>query len=250
MGVIYTMERHHELLSLWREQGSRSLRVTHLDFHCDMRGMLVDRRSGRAYRIRDRFSDLDQGNFLTHAVLEGRIEAIRWVHDDPGGRLDDIGTVKLESDITALPYRLIRALRKDEGVPLTYDVVRSADWTGLRPGERLDIDWDYFASLEYDIESIPQRVERFWQDHSAVVPAEVYICYSPEYSHPTRDLFADFVADLADRFDSTVVARPAPTTEKPPNERSASRFVPASAYAAIRDGYHRLARGLKKRGIY
>ena len=41
MSVIYTMERHHELLRLWREQEKTGLRIVHLDFHCDMRGMFV-----------------------------------------------------------------------------------------------------------------------------------------------------------------------------------------------------------------
>ncbi len=250
MGVIYTMERHHELLHLWRERDAALLRIVHLDFHCDMRGMLIDRRTRRAYRIRDRFPDLDQGNFLTHGVLEGRIAGIRWVHDDPGGRVHDIGTVKFESDLTALPHRLALALRRTEGIALDYDVVRSEEWRGLREGERLDIDWDYFASTEYPLDSIPARIEAFWQSSSAVVPDEAYICYSPEYSHPSRQLFADFVRDMADRFGSSVVVLEPPNTGSGPNRRPIASHVPEPLYRRTRRAYHRTAQALKERGVF
>ena len=250
MSVIYTMERHHELLGLWRTQGAASLRIVHLDFHCDMRGMLIDRRARRAYRIGDRFPDLDQGNFLTHGVLEGRIASIRWVHDDPGGRVHDIGTVKFESDLTALPHRLALTFRKSEGLPLEYDVVRSQEWTGLREGERLDIDWDYFTSTEYAFESIPDRIEAFWQSASGVVPDEAYICYSPEYAHPSRGLFAEFVQDMADRFGARVITLDPPGTKTSSNRRPIKSYVPDTLYRHARTAYHRSARALKQRGVF
>lgn len=244
------MERHHELLHLWREQGASSLRVAHLDFHCDMRGMLVDRRTGRAYRIRNGFPALDQGNFLAHAVLEGRVDSIRWVHDEPGGRQHDIGTVKFESDVTALPHRIALALRKDEGMPLHYDVVTTADWGGLRDGEHLDIDWDYFACTEYAPESIPARIDAFLQHTSAATPEATYICYSPEYSHPSRELFAQFVSDLAARFGSIVVEREPAERAAPSNRRALSSYVPEPLYRRARTTYHRASRALKQRGVY
>jgi hypothetical protein len=250
MGVIYTMERHHELLHLWRAQNAASLRIAHLDFHCDMRGLLIDRRAGRAYRIGDRFPDLDQGNFLTHAVIEGRIAGARWVHDEPGGRVHDIGTVKFESDLTALPHRLAVALRREEGIALEYDVVRSSEWNGLREGERLDIDWDYFACTEYPPGSIPARIDAFWQSTSPVTPDETYICYSPEYSHPSRDLFAGFVTDLAERFGATVVALEPPAAGSSANQRPVSKYLPAPMYRRARTAYHRTARALKQRGVF
>ena len=244
------MNRHHELLRLWREQDASALRIAHLDFHCDMRGMLVDRQANRAFRIRDRFPDLDQGNFLTHAVLEGRVEAIRWIHDYPGGRAHDIGTVKFASDISAIPFRIGQVRRKDEGFPLQYEVVKTHDWAGLQPGEHLDIDWDYFAAREYAPESIDARIDRFWRDHTAVVPEVTYICFSPEYSQASRDRFDRFVLDLAERFSAEVIAHESPPRPDRPNERAVSRFVPESVYAAARNGYRRALMAMKQRGIY
>jgi len=250
MGLIYTMERHHELLDLWRTQPTTARRTVHLDFHCDMRGLLINRHTGQAYRIRDRFPDLDQGNFLTHAVLEGHVAGVRWVHDEPGGRVDDIGTVKFETDLSALPHRLAIALRTVPGIPLEYDVVCSRDWEGLREGEHLDIDWDYFASTEYPVESIPDRIAAFWQHSSEVAPGEAYICYSPEYSHPSRPLFAQFVQTMADRFGSSVVALETPSTDSAPNRRTIRNVVPPAVYRHARAGYHRTARALKTRGVF
>ncbi len=45
MNVIYVIERHDQLLQLWRSQNIKNLRVVHVDFHCDMRGLLVDRQA-------------------------------------------------------------------------------------------------------------------------------------------------------------------------------------------------------------
>jgi hypothetical protein len=250
MGLIYTMERHHEVLFQWREDNATSLQVVHLDFHCDMRGMLVDRVAQRAHRIRDRFHELDQGNFLAHAVLEHRIDRLRWVHDVPGGRADDIGTVKLESDLTALPHRLMLARRGDEGIPLAYDIVTSADWQGLRDGDVLDIDWDYFACTEYPVESIPARVDAFWNSIGDVVPELTYICYSPEYSHPSRQLFGDFVVQLADRFGSSVVEREQPADHAESNRRSGRGLVPDSVYELGRSVYRSASKALKHRGVF
>ncbi len=250
MGVIYTMERHHQLLHLWRDQGVAPRRIVHLDFHCDMRGMLIDRRAGLAHRIRDRFPDVDQGNFLVHAVLEDHVAGIRWVHDDPGGRVHDIGTVKFESDLTALPHRLALALGGAKGTPLDYEVVRSGEWDGLREGEHLDIDWDHFACTEYPLESIQDRIEAFWRTRGPAIPDQAYISYSPEYSHPSRHLFAGFVRDMADRFESNVVELAPPDTGSGPNRRPISAYLPSPLYRRARRAYHRTARILKQRGVF
>ena len=250
MATVYTVERHHEVLNLWRDNNATGLRVVHLDFHCDMRGMLVDRRNGLAYRIRDGFPDLDQGNFLAHAVAERRIDGIRWVHDEPGGRSHDIGTVKFESDLTALPHRASRAWRRRAGIALAYEVVHTRDWDWLDPGEVLDIDWDYFTCIDYEAASIPDRLASFWETVGDVIPQETYVCYSPEYSHPTRDLYTRFVADLAGRFAARVVALEAPVSDAPPHHREVSRYLPEPLYSGARTVYRRAARALKQRGIF
>lgn len=250
MPTVYTMERHHQLLHLWQAHSATGLRVVHLDFHCDMRGMLIDRRVGLAYRIRDQFPDLDQGNFLAHAVMEGRIDRLRWVHDDPGGRRDDIGTVKFESDLTALPHRAALAVRNVAGQPLHYEVVPARRWQGVEEDEVLDIDWDYFACLDYPTDSIPGRIASFWETDSGVIPEETYVCYSPEYSHPTRRLFDQFVRDLAGRFAATIVALDPPATNAPPNRRIISGYLPDRVYRTARSAYRRTALALKHRGLY
>jgi hypothetical protein len=84
MPTIYLMERHDQLMDVWRQLNLRDAHVVHLDFHCDMRGLLVDAQASRAYRITVRSPDLDEGNFITHAIFEGRVSRLRW---KPGGRL-------------------------------------------------------------------------------------------------------------------------------------------------------------------
>ena len=89
--MLYVAEHHDEVLALWRRQDLRGIRLCHVDFHDDLRGLVVDRKRKRAYPIgtlaRGR-APVDPGNFLAHAVLDGRIERIVWVHDVPGGRLE------------------------------------------------------------------------------------------------------------------------------------------------------------------
>ncbi len=85
MNVIYVIERHDQRLQLWRSQNINNLRVVHVDFHCDMRGLLVDHQAQQVYRIGDMGRGVDQGNFLTHAIIEGRVQSIRWIHRIPGG---------------------------------------------------------------------------------------------------------------------------------------------------------------------
>ena len=84
--VIYLIERHDQLLDIWRAQNATNLRVAHLDFHCDMRGLLIDRTAGCAYDIGALRAGVDQGNFLAHAILQGRVQRVRWRHDVPGGQ--------------------------------------------------------------------------------------------------------------------------------------------------------------------
>jgi hypothetical protein len=142
MSTIVAVEHHDQVLPLWRADTFSRAQVVHVDFHCDLRGLLINRKTQRAYRVRDRFPDVDEGNFLTHAVLEGLVSAIRWVHDEPGGRAHDLKTVKYESDLTALVRRGLLALSGDPGLPIRYEVCLHKDWVPLLPGEVLDIDWD------------------------------------------------------------------------------------------------------------
>jgi hypothetical protein len=247
--TIFVVEQHHQVLQLWRDQALSSQQVLHLDFHCDLRGLLIDRSAQRAYRIWDRFPDVDEGNFLTHAVLERAVTSIRWVHDEPGGRQHDLQTVKYESDLTSLFHRCALWLRRDRGVPIAYEAIPHAKWAGLRPGEILDIDWDFFASKEYPRETIPQRVDAFLSRDFACRPEHVYVCYSPAYSHPTRGLFQGFVRNLASRFQAEIVSLPAPP--KVLRKRSlCRRLLPVQVFQSARQIYRFAGLALRKRGIY
>ena len=249
MSVIYVVEQHSQVLSLWRAQQASSLHILHLDFHGDLRGLLIDRQKQRAYRIWDMRSGVDQGNFLAHAILEGRVSGIRWVHYEPGSRQYDVGTVKYESDLTALPHRWFLALRGERGVPIHYKAIPYADWTGLIEGEHLDIDWDFFACTEYPADTIQDRVEAFLGKEFPIIPEQVYVCYSPDYSHPSRTQFQHFVGDLAQIFDAEVVeVLPDPDTLA--TQPFYKKYVPPPLFRLARLVYYRASLGFRKRGIY
>lgn len=249
MCKIFVVEYHDQVLKLWQEQGLTSLDVLHLDFHCDLRGLLIDRDQQHAYRIWDRHPDLDEGNFLTHAVISGIVTGIRWVHDIPGGREYDLKSVKYKSDLTAWVHRLVFGLRSESGIPIRYEVVPETNWGGMHRGELLDIDWDFFASKEYPVDSIEERVARFFSKSFEYPPERIYVCYSPEYAHPTRELFRSFVNDLANRFHGHVVDVPS-TCRSSPDASQGENRAKSALYVTARDIYHRLGLTLRKRGIY
>ena len=74
--TVYTVERIQQVYELWTQNGLKDLRVVHIDYHCDMRGMMVDRERQCAWRIRDVRERLDCGNYLRHAVFEGVVSGI------------------------------------------------------------------------------------------------------------------------------------------------------------------------------
>jgi hypothetical protein len=242
-------EEHDQILHLWRAQNASSLRILHLDFHCDMRGLLIDRKTQRAYRIWDLNQGVGQGNFLAHAILEGRVSSIRWVHGEPGGRRYDVGTVKYESDLTALPHRWLLALRGKRGVPIHYEVMLHTDWRGLVKGEHLDIDWDFFACTAYPADTIQGCVKAFLGREFRIVPEQVTVCYSPDFSHPSRALFQSFVGDLAQIFEAEVVElQPSPDTSA--TRPFYKKYVPSALFQLARCAYYSTNLGLRKRGIY
>ncbi|MDX1521988.1 MAG: hypothetical protein R3264_10205 [Anaerolineae bacterium] len=247
--TIYVIEQHDQLLKLWRTQGATGLSVLHLDFHCDLRGLLINRPRQRAFRIWDRFPALDQGNFLTHAIMEGRIKRLRWVHHVPGGRQYDLGTVKYESDLSALPHRALLALRRQQGIPLAYDVMPYDEWADLTEGEVLDIDWDFFACQAYPVDTIPCRVRDFLDREFPIRPKQIYACYSPDYSHPSRPQFREFVQTLARIFEAEVITAQAVSPEKAANPRYRA-YLPPSIYRLVRHLYWQAGLQLRKRGIY
>jgi hypothetical protein len=201
--VIYVCQHHDEVLAHWREQDRREIALAHVDFHDDLRGLLIDRRRGVAYpigRLVRGLAPLDAGNFLAHAVLERRLAGIRWVHGRVGGRAWDAGIVRYESDLFATHHRLRHRLRGEAEYPLEFEEVLLDRWSGPRPGELLSIDWDCFASILLDAENVGARVDAFLERLGAVVPPDTYLAFSPEYSHPGLETFRDLAARLGRRF--------------------------------------------------
>ena len=252
MGKIYIVETHDQVLYLWREQAASARRILHVDFHCDLRGLLIDRPDQRAYPLREWRTGVDQGNFLKHAVLEGHVSSIRWVHDIPGGRADDAATVKYESDLTAQPHRWLLKRQGQAGLPLTYEELVYTDWTGLQPGEDLDIDWDFFTALEYDysLPIIQKKVRAFFDRDFQAVPEQITVCYSPHHSHASRDQFEQFVEQLASRFGAETITLPREEMIPDPSTFYEKQLQSLAVFEAARSYYHGWKLRLRKQGIY
>jgi hypothetical protein len=205
---LHVIERHHQLLEIWRQEGRRSLSVVHVDFHCDLRGLLIDRSQQLAYRIRDVREGLDEGNFLRHAIEQGIVTSVRWVHGTPGGRRFDVNTVKYWTDVTAMPHRWALAVTRRAPFGLRYEVQTMDQWNGLAGGEFLDIDWDTFAEKNLPPDEIGRRVEEFLAKDLSRPPCGVAACYSPFHSQPSRDAFRSFVDRLARDLSAQVIDVP------------------------------------------
>jgi hypothetical protein len=177
-----------------------------------MRGLLVDREAQEAAATQDRLLPAGvvyDGNFLTWSVLEGRVSSVRWIHSRCGGRKRDIETVKYLTDLTALPVRL--GLRRVRWRPFRYEVTPYEQWQGtLRPGEHLDVDWDFFASIRGPRAHIAERARRFVELPFGSTPAAIYLAYSEPYSHPSETLFEEFAEALARRFGASIERLPDP----------------------------------------
>jgi hypothetical protein len=206
MTILYQVEDHGAILEVLRRNGSSDLRLLHLDEHCDMRGLIIDRSLGRAATTRDaplRAGIVYGGNFLTWAVIEGLVGSVRWIYGQHGGRAEDVETLKYTTDLTALPYRI--GLLRTNWRPFHLRELRYEQWRGLEDGEHLDIDWDFFATIRAPREEIASRVEEFFSRPMAERPPAIYAAYSPRYSHPSRELFETFCQELASRCDAHVV---------------------------------------------
>lgn len=201
MTVIYVAAEHHRLYWHWKETGARNLRLSHVDFHCDMRGLLIDRAGQRA-RVHDsqELEHVDQGNFLTNAIHEGIVTGMTWAHHPFGGRRYDLGTVRYATDLRS---RLVG--QPDTGwIPLHYREVDLRHWSGPAEGTHLDLDWDALACRVY-----PKAfAERLQQDFLALDfswrPEVVYFIYSYCSSHIDDAAFEDFLEALRRKLDARV----------------------------------------------
>jgi hypothetical protein len=200
-----------------------------------MRGLLIDRHRELAYWVSGHeASFVDPGNFLAHAVMNGMVMSIRWVHDPHGGRLyDDGGVVKYESDIPALPYKWAHRLSNRPERKLTIEELYFDQWDSLlKPGEILDIDWDAIASNEYTQAKIRDLTEGFLAREFAVVPETTFLVFSPDFSNPDRTLFEEFASRLADKFSAELVYLPVPSGSA--ESRMPARSLPWRVAGTVR----------------
>lgn len=202
MTELIVAEEHSQLYDLWVENGERDLSVCHVDFHDDMRGLLIDRKRGMARFVNRRVPYIharDPGSFLSHAIMEGIVTRVRWVHDEWGGRAHDSLFVKYESDLSALPYRFLPG----KEVTIEFSEHTFEDWGGVQPGEHLDIDWDAIAFRDYDMGRVRELMSEILdRPYPADLP-RVYLVLSPGYSNPDLELFHEFIGLLEKKFDTS-----------------------------------------------
>ncbi|MCR9138487.1 MAG: hypothetical protein NXI27_20970 [Alphaproteobacteria bacterium] len=249
MPEILIAEEHDQLYEIWVERGERNLAVTHVDFHCDMRGLMVDRTHRRAHWIsRHEASFVDPGNFLGHAIMQGMVRSVKWIHDPHGGRLhDDGGVVKYESDVLAQPRQWAHRLSRGDEATVELEELYFEHWDNqLEPGEVLDIDWDAIASKEYDAAKIRHLIDSFLARQFSVIPDTTFLVFSPDYSIPDRQLFETFAQRLADKFSAEIVRLPRPTMA--PASKMPPRSLPMRVAGTVR---RHIPQSLKraKRGV-
>lgn len=207
MPKIYVADNHEQVYPIWQEHKIKGAKLTHLDFHCDMRGIMIDRKSGSAFFTSERETTfIDRGNFLAHAIMNGMISDIRWVHGPRGGRAFDVGpVVSYETDYLAWLHRYNHNRSGREAVSLKFKQCLLENWDGLQQNELLDLDWDAFASVEYDQQHREELIEAFFEKDFTHIPEITTLIYSPGYSDPDRSLFDAFTKQLADKFNANVI---------------------------------------------
>lgn len=251
MTKIFVIDQHDQLLDIWRELNMRGIQLDHLDFHCDMRGLYVDRGACRAAWVGKEPYGVDEGNFISHAVMENRVDDVVWAHSDPGGRIYDTSGVIFENDVSYLiPWKRVRkdTFRGSFGCK----VLDLSDWLGPNSKRWLDIDWDVFASIEIPRDSLEQRASLFLDSIKGKpkdAPQFISICYSPEYSHPTRGLFDQFVADIAELYDAKVDSRPC-LVDRVAQEVGIRKHIPTDFLKMKDMASTRVKQFLRRRGIF
>lgn len=245
MPEITVCDEHGQVYDLWRRRAAAGLRVVHVDFHCDMRGLLIDRGRQRVRFLTadGRIPRADSGNYLGVAMAEGIVAAVRWVHDRHGGRRYDAGTVKYVGDLSLWPGRIRRPRHSPDWTPCEFEEVGLEGWDGPAAGDHLDIDWDGLASIDYPRTHSRELVERFLAAEWSQVPAHTYLAKSPGYSDPDPEFFEEFVERLAEKLGARVTRLPPPSLPegypKPPQDlRRAERIKYRAVLALHRAGIY------------
>lgn len=216
--------------------------MVHVDFHCDMRGLLVDRKLQRAWQVPDVRQTLDEGNYLRYAIFEGVVSSVTWVHGTPGGRLYDVHTVKYTTDLSNW-FR--RRESSDAGsIELPYAQVEMSDWPGIQGPAFLDIDWDTFADQSLPRSEIDQRVAQFLEKPLGEELSGVSVCYSQHHSHDTRDQYESFVHEMANRLNAEIVR--VPYVEGSNELPLKMKVIPKPIYSLLQHNYHSMRLGIKR----
>jgi hypothetical protein len=210
MREIILIEHHDQVYAVWKQRKLSNLKVAHVDFHCDMNGLYIDRPSCSAFfNSARKMRFVDRGNYLAHSIMEGIVTDLCWVHDAQGGRAFDVGpVVAYEADILAPWYRLKQKFSKQPVVSFAYQECLLQNWQGPEQNEQLDLDWDALASVEYSDEHRNNLIANFLEREFAVVPQTTFLVYSPGYSHPDRAFYEDFAQKLSNKFGAQIVRLP------------------------------------------
>ncbi len=204
--VVYTCDDHSSVYTHLRAESARGLAVTHVDAHCDLKGTLIDRNAGRAW-LRRQGLPVSASTYLSHLVALGIVGDLTWIHDEIGGRRNDLGTVLYTSDLDRIAYRLVR--RPDgPGVALTYQEGAYDAWRHRDAERVLDIDWDFFADWRKSEGRAASEVDALLDEKLETVPHCAYVAYSSHYSRPSRAAYESFVVRLAQRLSARVEAIP------------------------------------------
>lgn len=201
MTELIVAQEHSQLYDLWIQNNEKDLSICHVDFHDDMRGLLIDRKFGTARFVSSHIPHIymrDPGSFLSHAIMEGIVTKLRWVHDEYGGRKYDSQVVKYENDLTALPYLFLPAKK----VKIQFSEHTFKDWGGVREGEHLDIDWDAIAFRDYELPHIRSLMSEILDRNYPADMPRVYLVLSPDYCHPDIKLFDKFIRLLEKKFNT------------------------------------------------
>ncbi|MFH1776276.1 MAG: UPF0489 family protein [Candidatus Omnitrophota bacterium] len=247
--VIYIVEHHHELLFLWRKLGFQNIKILHLDTHCDMHHLLVNKSREVVY-ILPELKTVDCGNFISLAVRDGIIKEIKWLHDHYGGRDKDMTHVKYTSDLTAVPYRIKTFFSPAKNYPLKYTEILYSPAIELEEGEHLDIDWDFFALKNKTKQQRQKSIKDFLSYNCRTIPEYIYIAYSPDYVSETREEFADFIGCLKDKFKAIVCNYSYPISEEEEPSNILSRYKNGLKRRLRENVFLPFKKSLNKIGIY
>jgi hypothetical protein len=239
--VVFTCDEHSSVYHHLVAAGATGLSLTHLDAHCDLRGTLIDRESGRAW-LRQKPPPVSPSTYLSHAVAERIATDLEWVHDEIGGRENDLFTVRYTTDLGRFGRRAAPP-PDDPGVEIIYRESAFAAWRYHDEARVLDIDWDFFADFRKSAAREAREIDELLDDKLTVTPQRVYVAYSSQYSRPGRAAYERFVARLARRISGRVESIP----EAPvPRAGLLARALPPSLRRVLRAQALRVKRALAR----